>query len=103
MGFVFQGLALVAVMSAYENVEFALRVAGVAGRERRQRAEECLGLVGLRRPAPRLFEDMRWSTPQVMQHTRQRAAALGLRVAELEPLADIDVPADLVHLPPGLR
>jgi rSAM/selenodomain-associated transferase 1 len=61
------------------------------------------GLVGLRRPAPQLFEDMRWSTPQVMQHTRQRAAALGLRVAELEPLADIDVPADLVHLPPGLR
>ncbi len=49
MGFVFQGLALVAVMSAYENVEFALRVAGVAGRERRRRAEECLGLVGLRR------------------------------------------------------
>lgn len=49
MGFVFQGLALVAVMSAYENVEFALRVAGYPGRERRRRAEECLGLVGLRR------------------------------------------------------
>ena len=49
MGFVFQGLALVAVMSAFENVEFALRVAGTPGRERRRRAEECLGLVGLRR------------------------------------------------------
>ena len=40
-------------------------------------------LVGLRRPAPQLFEGMAWSTPQVMQHTRQRAAASGLRVAEL--------------------
>ena len=49
MGFVFQALALVAVMSAFENVEFALRVAGYPGRERRRRAEECLGLVGLRK------------------------------------------------------
>jgi uncharacterized protein len=31
----------------------------------------------------RLFDDMTWSTPQVMAHTRQRAAAAGLRVAEL--------------------
>jgi rSAM/selenodomain-associated transferase 1 len=58
-------------------------------------------LVGLRRPAPQLFEGMRWSTPQVMQHTRQRAVASGLRVAELCSLPDIDEPADLVHLPPG--
>jgi putative ABC transport system ATP-binding protein len=49
MGFVFQALALVAVMSAFENVEFALRVAGYPGRDRRRRAEECLALVGLRK------------------------------------------------------
>ena len=59
------------------------------------------GLVGLRRPAPQLFEGMAWSTPQVMQHTRKRARAAGLRWAELPALADIDEPADLVHLPPG--
>lgn len=58
-------------------------------------------LVGLRRPAPALFAGMHWSTPQVMADTRARAASLGLRVAELPPLADIDEPADLVHLPPG--
>ena len=57
------------------------------------------GLVGLRRPAPQLFDGLRWSTPQVMQHTRERAAAAGLRVAELAPLPDIDRPADLAHLP----
>ena len=58
-------------------------------------------LVGLRRAAPMLFEGMAWSTPQVMQHTRERAAVAGLRVAELAPLPDIDEPADLVHVPAG--
>jgi rSAM/selenodomain-associated transferase 1 len=57
------------------------------------------GLIGLRRPAPQLFDAMRWSTPQVMQHTRERARAAGLRWAELPALADIDEPADLRHLP----
>ena len=69
MGFVFQGLALVAVMSAFENVEFALRVAGVPGRERRRRAEECLGLVGLRgawttgRTSSRAASSSAWPSP----------------------------------------
>ncbi len=58
-------------------------------------------LVGLRRPAPTLFDDMVWSTPTVMAHTRGRLAAAGLRHTELPPLHDIDVPADLAHLPPG--
>jgi uncharacterized protein len=57
------------------------------------------GLVGLRAPAPMLFDGMCWSTPMVMQHTRERAAAAGLRVAELPPVPDIDEPADLAHLP----
>ena len=55
-------------------------------------------LVGLRRPAPALFANVAWSTGQVMAMTRQRAAAAGLRLAELPALADIDEPADLVHL-----
>ena len=58
-------------------------------------------LVGLRRPAPSLFDAMVWSTAQVMADTRQRLAAAGLRHVELPPLADIDDPADLVHLPAG--
>jgi len=55
-------------------------------------------LIGLRREAPSLFTDMPWSTPQVMAQTRQRLLAAGLRHAELPALADIDEPADLVHL-----
>ncbi len=60
-------------------------------------------LVGLRRPAASLFEGVEWSTDRVMAQTRQRAAAAGLRSVELPAIADIDVPADLVHLPVGWR
>ncbi|MEO8805046.1 MAG: TIGR04282 family arsenosugar biosynthesis glycosyltransferase [Burkholderiaceae bacterium] len=58
-------------------------------------------LVGLRRPAPSLFDTMTWSVPTVMAHTRERLAAAGLRHTELPPLADIDEAADLIHLPQG--
>lgn len=47
MGFVFQSVALISMMSAYENVEFGLRIAGVNGRGRSERVNECLSLVGL--------------------------------------------------------
>lgn len=58
-------------------------------------------LVGLSRPAPALFIGMTWSTPDVMQDTRARATRIGLPWAELPPVADIDEPADLAHLPEG--
>ncbi len=58
-------------------------------------------LVGLCRPQPQLFTDMVWSTSSVMAQTRQRARDAGLQWAETAPVADIDVPADLQHLPPG--
>ena len=57
-------------------------------------------LIGLRAPAPQLFTDMVWSTTSVMAMTRERLLASGLRHAELEPVADIDEPADLTHVPP---
>lgn len=60
-------------------------------------------LVGLRRVAPSLFADMPWSTSAVMARTRERLGAAGLRWAELPPVHDIDVPADLQRLPPGWR
>jgi putative ABC transport system ATP-binding protein len=47
MGFVFQSIALISLMSAYENVEFGLRIAGYESRDRRRRAEQCLAFVGL--------------------------------------------------------
>ena len=55
-------------------------------------------LIGLRRPQPRLFDGLPWSTPQVLAITRERLREAGLRWAELPALHDIDEPADLVHL-----
>lgn len=47
IGFVFQSFGLLPLMSAYENVELSLRIAEWGRRERAQRTEECLDLVGL--------------------------------------------------------
>ncbi len=58
-------------------------------------------LIGLRHAGAPCFAGLPWSTPDVMRRTRERLRAAGLRWAELPPLADIDEPADLVHLPPG--
>lgn len=55
-------------------------------------------LVGLRRPAPGLFQGIAWSTSQVMEQTVDRAATLGLSVALLPPWYDVDTAADLERL-----
>jgi uncharacterized protein len=40
------------------------------------------------------FENIEWSTPQVMLTTRRRFQERGLRLIELTPLADVDTLAD---------
>ncbi len=55
-------------------------------------------LIGLRRPCPELFVGVEWGTERVLARTLVIAADLGLRVRQLEPLRDIDRPADLVTL-----
>jgi putative ABC transport system ATP-binding protein len=55
LGFVFQTFNLIPVLSAYENVSFALALLGVDGRELRERtlrALEEVGLAGLGRRKP---------------------------------------------------
>jgi putative ABC transport system ATP-binding protein len=47
MGFVFQSVALVGMMTAYENVELILRLSGYPLSERRSRVEACMEKVGL--------------------------------------------------------
>ena len=57
LGFVFQSFALLPLLSAYENVELPLRIAGIGARERAERAGEVLDMVGLlRRARHRPFE-----------------------------------------------
>jgi putative ABC transport system ATP-binding protein len=47
VGFIFQSFGLLPTLSAYENVELILRIAGKSSRERHDRSVECLKLVGL--------------------------------------------------------
>jgi uncharacterized protein len=54
-------------------------------------------LVALARALP-VFEDMPWSTAQVMALTRERLKAAGARWHELRTLWDVDRPEDLARL-----
>jgi ABC-type lipoprotein export system ATPase subunit len=47
VGLIFQSFSLLPTLSAYENVELMLRIAGVRGRDRRERTLASLELVGL--------------------------------------------------------
>jgi len=55
-------------------------------------------LIGSRRPQPRLFDEMTWSTDQVMAQTRRRLADRGITWRELASLWDVDRPEDLARL-----
>ena len=48
IGFVFQSFGLLPLLSAYENVELPLRIAGWKRSEQPKRTEACLDLVGLK-------------------------------------------------------
>jgi uncharacterized protein len=52
-------------------------------------------LIGLRRLIPELFTGIPWSTAEVLQQTLGIAQKLGLTVAKLPLLSDVDRPEDL--------
>ena len=47
IGFVFQSFGLLPLLSAFENVELPLRIAGVGARDRERRTRDALEIVGL--------------------------------------------------------
>jgi ABC-type lipoprotein export system ATPase subunit len=47
VGFIFQSFGLIPTLSAYENVELMMRIAGVPGKERHSRTLTVLGWMGL--------------------------------------------------------
>ena len=55
-------------------------------------------LIGMRKPQPRLFADMPWSTAGVMAETRRRLTGLSLSWREPARLWDVDRPEDLERL-----
>lgn len=54
-------------------------------------------LIGLARAVPDLFRGIAWGTDRVLAETLERANAVGLSIAKLETLEDLDTPADLVR------
>lgn len=54
--------------------------------------------VGLRAPAPGIFDTVEWSTPRAYAQTARNAARLSLRLCELPRWYDVDTPADLARL-----
>ena len=55
-------------------------------------------LIGMKSLHPELFANIDWGTDRVYQQTRTKCAYLGLQVAELPELSDIDRPEDLENL-----
>ena len=55
-------------------------------------------LIGLRRVIPELFAGINWGTSQVREKTVAIAISLGLAVAYLPPLFDVDRPEDLAKV-----
>lgn len=55
-------------------------------------------LIGVRAERPELFENMPWSTPEVLSETLRRAHAAGLTTACLPGWFDVDTGADLERL-----
>jgi putative ABC transport system ATP-binding protein len=89
MGFVFQSVALISLMSAYENVEFGLRIAGYNASERKRRAEECLELVGLGKRMSHRTHELSGGEQQRVAIARAIAHEPSVIFAD-EPTAELD-------------
>jgi rSAM/selenodomain-associated transferase 1 len=51
-------------------------------------------LIALKKPEPGLFDDVAWSTPEVLETTLSKARKLGLKIAMLPRLRDVDTARD---------
>lgn len=88
VGFVFQSVALIPMMTAYENVEYALRLSGHTG-NRRQRVEECLRMVGLAQRMNHMPQEMSGGEQQRVAIARAIAHKPQVLFAD-EPTAELD-------------
>ncbi len=90
MGFVFQSVALIPVMNAYENVEFALRLSG----DRKPRVTEILERVGLKE---RIYH-----MPYQLSGGEQQRVAIARAVAHRPQVIFADEPTGALDTASGL-
>ena len=97
IGFVFQAVALIPIMNAYENVDFAMRLAEpeLTAKEVDERIRETLALVGMQ-------ERMRHMPGQMSGGERQRVA-IARAVAHRPKVVFADEPTGALDTESGLR
>jgi len=95
VGFIFQSIALISTMSAYENVDFCLRIAGISYKERKVRTEECLALVGL--------EDRMFHRTQELSGGEQQRVAIARAIVHHPDVVFADEPTAELDTSTGLQ
>ena len=88
-GFIFQSFALVATMSAYENIEFGLRIAGVPRRQQHLLVRDALEAVGLTKRAQHRPHELSGGEQQRVAIARAIAHRPMVVLAD-EPTAELD-------------
>ncbi len=88
LGFVFQSVSLIPSLTAYQNVEFSLRMAGIR-KDRKKRVEECLKMVGLLSRANHMPAEMSGGEQQRVAIARAMAHKPRIILAD-EPTAELD-------------
>jgi ABC-type lipoprotein export system ATPase subunit len=89
VGFIFQSFGLTPTYSAFENIELMLRIAGKGARERRERTNYCLELVGLTKRKDHRPDELSGGQQQRVAIARALANAPKLILAD-EPTGELD-------------